>query len=146
MDHAKFSEVEERLALEDSEVSASIPAEVSDTAGKGELEQYSVATTQALHAIFHEKAFLPCNCHDKRGRFYIFETYVCALRLDGKWEVTGDDSHCFFDSVLAIDERHEWRHIQFQLPRYGFLHSVSFVTDQAVILQGIQAGSLSRIN
>ncbi|CAO2652992.1 Nn.00g024030.m01.CDS01 [Neocucurbitaria sp. VM-36] len=116
-DRENIDQVEKTLAAEDAEASSISMAEVTGTLGEDEPEQYSTTTTQALHTIFHEDTFLPCDCHHKRDKFHMLDKYSCALRLDGKWKVSGDETHCFFDSVVAGDEGYEWRHFQFQIPR-----------------------------
>ncbi|KAF2804922.1 uncharacterized protein BDZ99DRAFT_480922 [Mytilinidion resinicola] len=119
LDHATSMKVEASLAGEDAEVNAPLPVRNAGSAEENEPEQYSASMTQALHTVFHNSTVLPCDCEREGGQFRLLDTHVCALRLDGKLGVSGDSSHCFFESVVAVDENYQWRHIQFQIPRYG---------------------------
>ncbi|KAI9774754.1 MAG: hypothetical protein M1839_001621 [Geoglossum umbratile] len=122
-DHATTTEIENAIALDEARFKNLPKLPLEDqrprTGRDTEPEQYSASMTQALHATFHETTILPCSCRQQGRTFRVLENHVCALRLDGKWEVAGDDSHCFFDSVVArrVDENCEWIHLQIQLPK-----------------------------
>ena len=83
------------------------------------LETYPEFVTTALHETFYTNAYLPCTCSEKGRAVCLSEEYVCALRLDGEHQEPGDDTHCFFDSVIAEkdDQNQRWKPIQFQLLR-----------------------------
>jgi hypothetical protein len=121
LDKEAMTAVEAELAQKDADARAALLIVASNTATQLELEQYSTTTTRALHRIVYEKMLLPCECQEAK-RFDMLRHHLCALRLDGRWHVPGDDGHCFFDVVLAADDNYDWTKIQFQIPRSVLPH------------------------
>lgn len=83
-----------------------------------ELEEYSGSVNKALYENFHSRKHLPCTCSTRNNSLCLADDFDCALRLNGDRSVTGDDEHCFFDSVVALKQQNDqWTPIQFRLPR-----------------------------
>jgi hypothetical protein len=135
----KFTtEVEADLAKKDGETSAAIAADETMLMQRLEPEQYSHITTQTLHRVFYESALLPCNCIHRKEPFSLAKQHACVLRMNSGWDSAGNSSHYFFEAVLAIDDKYDWKKIQFRIPRYNTLLRMRSILLSSVVTEKIQ--------
>jgi hypothetical protein len=118
VDQKSTATAEAKLAGRDVDSRAAIETnEGTTTTGIPEAERYPQEIARILHGLFHDSALLPCDCTPRRSA--LTNQHTCALKLDGSWKVAGNTSHYFFESVLAVDNKYEWKKLQFRIPRYS---------------------------
>ena len=76
-------------------------------------------TVRTLYDIFNGDIALPCQCEDREQRFTISQNCVVALGLTGTKDYLGDQTHQYFESVIAIGHQYKWTRIQFREPKSG---------------------------
>lgn len=76
-------------------------------------------TVRTLYDIFNGDIALPCQCEDREKRFTISQNCVMALGLTGTKDYLGDQTHQYFESVIAIGHQYRWTRIQFRVPKSG---------------------------
>lgn len=76
-------------------------------------------TVRTLYDIFNGDIALPCQCEDREQRFTISQNCVVALGLTGTKDYLGDQTHQYFESVIAIGHQYKWTRIQFRVPKSG---------------------------
>jgi hypothetical protein len=115
IDQKSTATAEAKLADRDLELRAAIETNEGTITGVPEAERYPPETARILHGLFHDDALLPCDCTPRRSAFA--NQHTCLLKLDSSWKVAGNTNHYFFESVLAADNKHEWKKLQFRIPR-----------------------------
>jgi hypothetical protein len=72
-----------------------------------------------LYDTFYLGKYLPCNCSEHPGHICPLNKYLCALRLDCRLTLHGDEVEYFFDTVFAErdKEKPSWSIIRFQISK-----------------------------
>jgi hypothetical protein len=144
LDPKSTKDVEAYLAKKDAEASVAIAANETSITQRPDPEMYPRTIAQTLHRVFYDST-LPCDCPNREESFDLAKQHACVLGLSCSWESVGDSSHYFFQSVLAIDEKYDWKKIQFRIPRYNILLQISSILLIPAVKETIQKSLLKKL-
>lgn len=81
----------------------------------------SSRTVRTLYDIFNGHIELPCHGRHPEERFTFSKDYTVALGLAGIKRNIGNQTHQYFETVIAKDRKYRWTRVQLQVPTSGYV-------------------------
>ena len=81
----------------------------------------SLRTVRTLCDIFNGYIELPCHGRHPEERFTFSKDYTVALGLAGIKKTIENQTHQYFETVIAKDHQYRWTRIQLQVPDSGYV-------------------------